>query len=406
MSDWSFENFYLWRNMFPECSSIEQSPINITTDNLNECNLMCQLETFYKNSKCKVKYTKNNMVVLDYDYGSRVKFSGNFYNLTKIAIFTPSMHTIDNEKFDAEIMMIHSSDQSDNKDSFDNGIITCKLLNRYNREYGPEQDFLNEFIFKIPKVPFNDEDLYETIEVSDRWSADLLNPQERTSFFMYDGSLPFPPCSEKYKVIVYEEIGNIGNTNLKLLRENIGKNNRPPQPLESRKIFYNSGRLIKAEAANKDTYSSNKFLRCEKRDDPLPTVQQEQTTASLFTDDKLEERTFKIIKNVFLFITFAAIIVLSYYSTIYLYRQMYIQKILKTLLPRDIYFGVEESWKACSETTGVSLEGLKNTNTQPGAGAAPPTNTNTGAPNTSELGGINAEGPAKPLNTNKLSDFN
>ena len=85
---------------------------------------------------------------------------------------------------------------------------------------------------------------------------------------------------------------------------------------------------------------------------------------------------------------------------------MYIQKILKTLLPRDIYFGVEESWKACSETTGVSLEGLKNTNTQPGEGAATATNTNTGASNTSGLGGVNAEGPAKPLNTNKLNDFN
>ena len=77
---------------------------------------------------------------------------------------------------------------------------------------------------------------------------------------------------------------------------------------------------------------------------------------------------------------------------------MYIQKILKTLLPRDIYFGVEESWKACSETTGVSLEGLKNTNTTPGTGAAPST--------ANSLGGVNAEGPAKPLNTNKLSDYN
>ena len=31
---------------------------------------------------------------------------------------------------------------------------------------------------------------------------------------MYDGSLPFPPCNEKYKVFVFEEIGNIGSTNL------------------------------------------------------------------------------------------------------------------------------------------------------------------------------------------------
>ncbi len=43
---------------------------------------------------------------------------------------------------------------------------------------------------------------------------------------MYDGSLPFPP-SEKYKVFVFEEIGNIGSTNLQLLKENIGDNSRP-----------------------------------------------------------------------------------------------------------------------------------------------------------------------------------
>ena len=36
---------------------------------------------------------------------------------------------------------------------------------------------------------------------------------------MYDGSLPFPPCNEKYKVFVFEEIGNIGSTNLELLKE-------------------------------------------------------------------------------------------------------------------------------------------------------------------------------------------
>jgi carbonic anhydrase len=402
MSDWSFENFYLWKNRYPECSSTEQSPINITTDNLKECNLMCQLETDYKNSKCKVKFTKNNLLVLEYDYGSRAKFSGNYYNLTEIAIFTPSMHTIDNEKFEAEIMMIHRSEQSDNKDSVDNGIITCKLLNRYNKEYGPEQDFLNEFIFRTPKVPFNDEALFETIDVSERWSADLLNPKERTSFFMYDGSLPYPPCNERYKVIVYEEIGNIGNVNLKLLQENVGKNNRPVQNLGTRKIFYNSGRVLKKTTAEEDTLSTNKFLKCERREDPQPVITSQTTASSLFTNETLDERTFQIIKNVFMAIAVLAIIIFAYYFTIYLYRQMYIQKTLKTLLPKDVYLGVEESWKACSETTGVKIDKMVNTNTNStGTGGAP------GQP--AEAGPAppagNAEGPAQPLNTNTSQEL-
>jgi carbonic anhydrase len=398
MSDWSFENFYLWKNMYPECSANEQSPINISTDNLKECNLMCQLETYYKHSKCKVKFTKNNMLVLEYDFGSRAKFSGNFYNLTEIIICTPSMHTIDNEKFEAEIMMIHRSDQSDNKDSVDNGLITCKLLNRYNKEYGPEQDFLNEFIFRTPKVPFNDNALFETIDVSERWSADLLNPKERSSFFMYDGSLPFPPCNEKYKVIVYEEIGNIGNVNLKLLKENVGKNNRPVQDLGNRKIFYNPGRVLKKTSANEDTLSTNKFLKCEKREDPLPIVTQQARESSSFTNEKLEERTFQIIKNVFMGIAVLALIVLAYYFTLYLYRQMYIQKTLKSLLPKDVYLGVEESWKACSETTGVKIDKMVNTN-KTNIGTEPAPIAESASTNSSG----NAEGPAKPLNTNTNS---
>ena len=71
-----------------------------------------------------------------------------------------------NEKFEVEVMMVHKTDQSGNKDAKDNGIITCKLLNRYNREHGPEQDFFNEFFFKIPKEPFKDEGLFETADVS------------------------------------------------------------------------------------------------------------------------------------------------------------------------------------------------------------------------------------------------
>jgi len=374
MSDWSFEDFYLWRNTYAACSSMEQSPINIDTDILKECNLMCQIETNYKHSKCRLQYTKNNMISIKYDYGSRAKFNGVYYNLTDILIFTPSMHTIDNERFEVEVMMIHKTEQSGNADAKDNGIITCKLLNRYNREHGPEQDFFNEFFFKIPNEAPKDDSLYETIDVSNRWNADLLNPKTRSSFFMYDGSLPFPPCTEKFKVIVYEEIGNIGDTNFRLLKENVGKNNRPVQDLGTRKIFYNPGRILKETETNEDTFSPNKFLRCVKREDVEPTQATEEESSNdnnEVPDEKLTDDTFKLVKNIFMFIAFMSIVVLSYLFTKYLYRLMYVQKALKVFLPMDVYIGVEENWKACSATTGVSMAPADN---KPANAAAPPAN--------------------------------
>ena len=359
MSDWSFEDFYLWKNTFAECSGLEQSPIDINTDELKNCNLMCMLETDYKHSKCRVQYTKNNMILIKYDYGSRAKLNGVYYNLTDIAIFTPSMHTVDGSKFDAEIMMIHKTDQSGNEDAKDNGIITCKLLNRFNREHGPEEDFFNEFFFKIPKNMSKDSGLYETIDVSKRWNADLLNPKSRTSFYMYDGSLPFPPCTEKFKVIVYEEIGNIGDTNFNLLKENVGSNNRPTQIKGNRKIFYNPGIIIGKTETNQDTFSHDKFLRCIKREDDeeilVPNKSSNNINSGNDTDEKLTDRTFQIIKNTFMFIVFISIVILSYIFTKYLYRLLYVQKALKIFLPMDIYVGVEDTWKECSVSTGISL---------------------------------------------------
>ena len=48
---------------------------------------------------------------------------------------------------------------------------------------------------------------------------------ENKSFFMYDGSLPYPPCDTNFKIIIYEDIGTIGRTNLDILKHNMESKN-------------------------------------------------------------------------------------------------------------------------------------------------------------------------------------
>ena len=51
---WSFEDTESWKVMFPNCAIKNQSPINISTDNLLDCDKLCELSMKYVSSKCKV----------------------------------------------------------------------------------------------------------------------------------------------------------------------------------------------------------------------------------------------------------------------------------------------------------------------------------------------------------------
>ena len=60
-----------------------QSPININTENLKGCSSTCDIQFFYRNSKCKLlvqeiqsiiqKTKKNKLLTLEYDAGSYIR---------------------------------------------------------------------------------------------------------------------------------------------------------------------------------------------------------------------------------------------------------------------------------------------------------------------------------------------
>ena len=350
--DWNFSNYYLWRNSFPECSGREQSPINIDTspEVMEECSIMCQLNMKYKKSECRVNLNQQNVITVECTPGSFAKYNDVPYELSKMYIHTPSMHTIDGEQFDAEIMMVHNTGSDSAGAS--NGLIVCRLLNRQGNDYGPVQEFLNEFIFKIPRKPI---DYFVDVKVSNEWSAEKLLPEKNTSFFMYDGSLPFPPCSEKYKVFVFEEIGNIGSTNLQLLKENIGDNSRPTQPLGKRKIFYNAGREIGRTPTRRELATNDKFLKCVESDTPRKKVELKKPTEK-FVDEKMSDLEAKTIKITFMIITFLSLLVLAYLTVLYMYRGYYTQKFIMALLPSHLKDdAITQNWETCSSTVGAKV---------------------------------------------------
>ena len=67
--------------------------------------------------------------------------------------------------------------------------------------FGSSESFISQIIYGIPseEIDFNKE-----IKVSDDWSAKWVIPEE-SGHYSYNGSLPYPPCTQVYKTFVYEK---------------------------------------------------------------------------------------------------------------------------------------------------------------------------------------------------------
>lgn len=245
---WSFKNPQSWG---AKCKGTRQAPINIDTELTLPCKDLCKLEIHYKPSKCQVNFN-NNMLSVNIEGKSYILYKNKYYKLSKITFHTPSLHKIDGEKYDMEICLIH------NNGNDENGGIVLSFLYQEGPHHGGAEQFINQFINDSPSfnTPFDKE-----VEVSDNWGPQMLVP-ERKSYFVYEGALHHPPCSQNYTNIVFESVGNIGTTNLNIFKKYIGDSTRDVQPLFDRTVYYSVGLSKDSTEDTTITKTQNKILRC------------------------------------------------------------------------------------------------------------------------------------------------
>lgn len=234
---WSFRESTDWENRFTKCSANASrvAPINIDTSTVSSCHITCKLATRYSSSKCYV-LNQNSMPTVIFDPTCYCKFKGMIYTLKKMTIHKPSMHTINHNNYDMEVLLYHYLNPLSEED----GGVIFSILFRDGPDHGEENQFFNEFINQIPVVETKEE---TDIEVSDNWSPEMIFPDSK-SFFYYDGALPYPPCNPNWSIIVFEEIvpisSNIINTVKYILGDssiNVRDVKKTPKNIT---VFYNS----------------------------------------------------------------------------------------------------------------------------------------------------------------------
>lgn len=333
-NNWSFADNFSWGNNYPQCEAINQSPINIDTDKLEKCEAMCDIKLHYKPSKCFLNFV-NNLVTIKYSSGSYVEYKNLLYELKDITIHVPTLHSIDNSKYDLEVCLIHELSTSADKSDTPNGFILSILFSQGDN-FGLPSQFFNQIVNDIPRESLNSE---KQVNVSSDWNVSMLLPENK-SFYIYDGSKPFPPCDTNYKIVVYRDIGTIGRSILEMLQANIGENVRDIQPTDGRHIMYNvdyGEQETKEYYLDKDNQKviEDKFLRCVKsplfeiRDDEQETVPTENI------DVGLTDNTRKRFKTLFLIAVGLVLLMLSVTAVKYLFKKGFINTFQRLLINRS-----------------------------------------------------------------------
>ena len=313
---WSYAQDYLWKN--PGCTGSKQSPINIDTSQLQRCGVLCDLKLYLKPEKPSVEFTSQNDVILSFvSSQSSITFNNRYFNLKSIRIHVPSLHTIDNSKADMEVVCLFdsgSNNESSSNNSLQNvakGVQLCFMMNQSDNEYGNIEQFFNQFIHKIPTVQ---DELPIELNVSNTWSPELLIPNKK-NFYYYEGSLAYPPCSEMYINIVYEEIGNIGVNNFRTLKKYIRNNTRALKPKNNRIVYYSvdESKSASIQSNSIDRISDNRFLQCEKQNNVVQT-NENVTISSTVTENNrvIQLNTAKKIRDRLLFIIIVLLFFLAY----------------------------------------------------------------------------------------------
>jgi len=184
--------------------------------------------------------------------GKVVTIDGAVYIAEEITFHTPAEHTINGERFELEMQVIH---YGRSKGDIAKQLVLSVL---FKRTPGVSNKFMESIdFFNLPNPTDTFRDLNQGIFIpyvffdADNEDVPFMKP---FSFFTYEGSLSFPPCTERTIVYVTSHPIPLSSTIIDLFKEALNApdiqgetmvvtagtrdNNRETQPQNGRPIFF------------------------------------------------------------------------------------------------------------------------------------------------------------------------
>jgi carbonic anhydrase len=225
------------------------APIDISKDNVvGKCDLKCDFNFHYNDSSC-VATNRGDYISLAYETSNSppVTYNSSSYDVKEIRIYSPSLHSFNGSKSDAEFMIIHNTFAGANP------LFVCIPIKSSNNSDTSSKNLSTIINTVASNAPTKDEKT--TVNIS-KFNLTAFVPKK--PFFSYTATNPYQPCSKsKTEYIVYDRESSIGITDtvLSILKKVITKNAYDVKP--SPGLFYNE------KGPGSDSNSSQIYIDCQ-----------------------------------------------------------------------------------------------------------------------------------------------
>lgn len=204
---------------------------------------------FYKTGEhIKIVYHNNSLRIFHQNLGKIITVNGTGYVAQEIVFHTPSEHTINGERFDMEMQVIHNARTK--------GDIGKKavLSFLFKGKPGVYNKFLEQLdYFDLPNPLEKRKDIFNNLYIPNAFYESTDDDAYLTpnfSFYTYEGSLTEPPCTENTIHYIVSQPILASITTLQLFKEAL---NTPDQEDAN-------GNLIITENASADNYRNAQLL--------------------------------------------------------------------------------------------------------------------------------------------------
>lgn len=170
---------------------LSKAPINIPNKSDSRCVEKCNLVFNYGDSSINLS-NKGDYISLDYDSSStNVTYNTIKMEVNEIRIYTPSLHTYDGLRADAEMIIVHSG--------FGENLLLCIPM-KASEYLDSNSNTLNIIFENAVKKIINKGD--STSLSSLTWNLNDFVPNKKP-LFSYTSTLPYTPCSGSYNYLVW-----------------------------------------------------------------------------------------------------------------------------------------------------------------------------------------------------------
>lgn len=268
------------------------APIDISISKIvGKCELKCSYVFNYSASSC-VATNRGDYVSISYDKSSTapVLYNATSYDVQEIRLYTPSLHSYNDIKADAEFIIVHNSNTGSNP------LLVCIPI-RSNNSLNLSSRFFETLVDTMSSSAPVDGDA--TTVIVPKFNLEYFIPKK--PFFSYSATEPYQPCNENVEYIVFNPLNSeldISPNSLELLQTIITTN--PYDVKSGVSLFYNE----KGPTMN-NNLDDNIYIDCQpvgSSDETVDTYNSTTGSSTSSTNDILNNPFVKILLSSLLFI--------------------------------------------------------------------------------------------------------